>query len=183
MTTINSLCLYYISFAPLWIAVLFIDIKNIVENESNLYTEIISIISIITTFFISVIVVCTLIKDKRKSGIEKYSIIDVKMPKDLTIEYFLAYILPLFAFDFTKWDQVVIFLIFYTSLAILCVKHRYFSANIILEIFKYNFYECSLKNIDGIIIEKYVISKRNLKNETTVYLKNINNEYMIETKT
>jgi hypothetical protein len=183
MTNINSLCLYFISFVPLWLAILFIDIKNIVEQDPNLYTEKISIISIIIVLIFSIIVMLRLIKDKRKSGTEKYTIINAKMSKNLTSEYFLAYVLPLFAFDFTKWDQVIIFLIFYISLAILCVKHRYFSANIILEIFKYNFYECSIKNADGRIIEKCVISKKNLKDESIIFLKPINNEYMIEPKT
>ncbi len=182
MTNVNSVCLYFISFVPLWLAILFIDIKNIIEQDPNLYTEKISIISITIVLIFSIIIMLRLIGDRRKSGTEKYTIINAKISKDLTIEYFLAYVLPLFAFDFTKWDQVVIFLIFYISLAILCVKHRYFSANIILELFKYNFYECSIKNADGKIIKKCVISKKNLKEEGIIFLKPINNEYMIEPK-
>ena len=66
MTNINSLCLYFISFVPLWLAILFIDIKNIVEQDPNLYTEKISIISIIIVLIFSIIVMLRLIKDKRK---------------------------------------------------------------------------------------------------------------------
>lgn len=183
MTKINSLCLYFISFVPLWVAILFIDIKNIIVQDPNLYTEKISIISITVLFFISLILVMRLIMDKKKSGSEKYTIINATKSKYITIEYFLAYVLPLFAFDFTKWDQVIIFLIFYFSLAILCIKHSYFTANIILEVLGYNFYECTIKNTDGKTIEKYVISKKNLKNENSIFLKYINNEYMIEPKT
>lgn len=182
MTNINSICLYFISFTPLWFAILFIDIKNIVDQDQNLCTEIISIISIILLFIISLTVVHNLIVDKRKSGSEKYTIIIVKESKDITIEYFIAYVLPLFAFDFTRWDQVIIFLIFYISLGSLCIKHSYFTANIILEGLGYSFYECSIKNSDGIVIEKYVISKKNLKQENNIFLKSINNEYMIEPK-
>ena len=182
MTNINSLCLYYISFAPLWFAILFIDIKNVIVKDPNLYTEKISIISIIILSIISLVVVRSLIIDKKMSCSEKYKIIDAKKSKDITIEYFLAYVLPLFAFDFTKWDQVIIFLIFYMCLGLLCIKHKYFTTNIILEILKYNFYECSLQNVDGVIIKKYIISKRNLKQENSIFLKSINNEYMIEPK-
>ena len=57
MTKINSLCLYFISFVPLWVAILFIDIKNIIVQDPNLYTEKISIISITVLFFISLILV------------------------------------------------------------------------------------------------------------------------------
>ena len=81
MTNINSLCLYFISFVPLWLAILFIDIKNIVEQDPNLYTEKISIISIIIVLIFSIIVMLRLIKDKRKSGTEKYTIINAKMSK------------------------------------------------------------------------------------------------------
>ena len=132
MTSINSWCLYYVSFVPLWLAILFIDIKNIVDKKQNLYTEKISIIAIVVLFIISLIIVRRLIIDKRRSGAEKYIIIEAKKSKDITIEYFLAYVLPLFAFDFTQWDQLIIFLIFYLSLGFLCVKHSYFTANIIL---------------------------------------------------
>lgn len=156
--------------------------KNIIDQDLHLRTEIISIISIILLFIISLIIVHNLIVDKRKSGSEKYIIINAKNTKDITIEYFLAYVLPLFAFDFTKWDQVIVFLIFYISLGLLCIKHSYFTANIILELLNYNIYECSIKNSDGIIIEKYVISKKNLKHENSILLKSINNEYMIEPK-
>ena len=99
MTSINSWCLYYVSFVPLWLAILFIDIKNIVDKKQNLYTEKISIIAIVVLFIISLIIVRRLIIDKRRSGAEKYIIIEAKKSKDITIEYFLAYVLPLFAFD------------------------------------------------------------------------------------
>lgn len=182
MTSINSWCLYYVSFAPLWLAILFIDIKNILDKEFNLYTEKISIIVIVILFIVSLIIVRNLIMDKRRSGAEKYIIIKAKKSKDITIEYFLAYVLPLFAFEFTQWDQLIIFLIFYISLGFLCVRHSYFTANIILEILKYSFYECSLENPDSKVIKKYVISKNNLEIEDCILLKSINNEYMIEVK-
>lgn len=43
MSKIFSMCLYFISFAPLWLSVIFIDVKSIIENDQNLATEIISI--------------------------------------------------------------------------------------------------------------------------------------------
>ena len=49
-----------------------------------------------------------------------------------------------------------------------------------LEILKYDFYECTLKNVDGEIIEMNVISKRKIDKESTLYLKSINNEYMVD---
>lgn len=182
MTKINAVCLYYISFAPLWLAIIFMDVKNIVQQENNLYTEKIMIMGIIILFIISSIIAHNLMTDKRKSNSEKYTIVNARKSKNITIEFFLAYILPLFAFDFTKWDQVFIFFIFFVSLGFLCIKHNYFTANIVLELLKYDFYECTLKNTDGEEIEKYIISKKNLLYEDNIYLKSINNEYMIEPK-
>ena len=42
---------------------------------------------------------------------EKYvlTINDAKESKTITAEFLLSYILPLFAFDFTQWDEVVKF--------------------------------------------------------------------------
>lgn len=182
MTKISSMCLYYISFTPLWFAILFIDIKNIINQDANLGTEILSVLLIVIVFIISFFIIKSFINDKRKSGIEKFEIQEIEVPKDIAIEYFLAYVLPLFAFDFTLWNQTIIFLIFYISLGFLCIKHNYFTANIVLEVLKYNFYKCALKNIDGVSIEKYVISKSKLIKGNEIYLRSINNEYMIEIK-
>ena len=43
MSYFQSICLLFTSFSPLWVAVLFIDIKSIVENRSFIITEYISI--------------------------------------------------------------------------------------------------------------------------------------------
>lgn len=68
-------------------------------------------------------------------------------------EYLLSYILPLFAFDFTVWNGVVLFLIFFTILGFLCIKHNYFSVNIILEMAEFRFYNC-IDNVFDMDYEK-----------------------------
>ena len=80
--------------------------------------------------------------------------------------YLISYILPLFAFDFTLWDEVVEFMIFFIVLGFLCIYHNNFSVNIILELLQYRFYECSLLNADNIEVEKVIISK-DYKNAST----------------
>lgn len=100
----------------------------------------------------------------------------------MTAEYLLSYILPLFAFDFTVWNGVVLFLIFFTTLGFLCIKHNYFSVNIILEIAEFRFYNCILKNEDGIESEQIIISRRRLTGciGEELYLKALNNEYKLD---
>ena len=56
----------------------------------------------------------------------EYTIVDAKENKSIITDYMLSYILPLFVFDFTQWDGVVMFLIFFITLGFLCIKHNNF---------------------------------------------------------
>lgn len=49
MSKLVASCLYFTSFLPLWVSILFIDIKSHLENTENLWTERISI-AIYTSF-------------------------------------------------------------------------------------------------------------------------------------
>ena len=113
MSKIFSLSLYYTSFAPLWISILFIDIKGCIENSSNRWTEFISIGCILILSLIALIVLMIALCTNGKEGTTPHKIISSTEEKTITAEYLLSYILPLFAFDFTQWSQVVLFLIFF----------------------------------------------------------------------
>lgn len=177
-----SLSLFFISFTPLWISVLFIDMKSIFENQTNLWTEKISIVCIIIFVFLSL---CILRKELRavgREGTRHFTVIKVKEEKTIATDYLLSYILPLFAFNFTVWDEMVLFLVFFLTVGFLCIKHNHFSVNVILEILRYKFYVCTLKNDDGIEIEYAIISRRNLTGHVNecIYLKSLNDEYKLD---
>ena len=106
----------------------------------------------------------------------------VKEEKTITAEYLLSYILPLFAFDFTLWSDVILFLIFFFSHGFLCIKHNHFSVNIVLELMGFGFYICVFKNEDGIEMEQLIISRRRLMGciGEAIYLKPLNNEYRLD---
>lgn len=182
MSKIFSLCLYHTSFAPLWISILFIDIKSCIENPSNRWTEYISIGCILISFLIAVIVLMLALCINVKEGTTPHKVISATEEKTITAEYLLSYILPLFAFDFTQWSQVVLLLIFYLTLAFLCIRHNYFSVNIILEIAKFRFYTCIVENEDGHRLEQRILSRRCLNGCTgdILYLKSLNNEYKLD---
>lgn len=182
MSLISSMSLFFLSFAPLWLSVLFIDIKSIIENETPLYTEWISIATIIAFTAVALLALQKSLSIRKRSGIQKYRIVSVEEEKTITAEYLLSYILPLFAFDFTQWSQVVLFLIYFLTLAFLCIKHNHFSVNIVLEFLKYRFYQCELENEDGIAITKCVISREKLNNHVTHILsvRPLNNEYLLD---
>ena len=126
MSVIFSASLFFMSFVPLWISILFIDVKSIVTG-GEIRTEVISIIIIVTHAFISGCILWNELRPKQRSGEKVYRLVSCSEEKSISAEYLLSYILPLFAFDFTQWDQVVLFLIFYVTLAFLCIRHNYFS--------------------------------------------------------
>lgn len=179
MSILSSLSMFYLSFAPLWLSIIFIDVKSIIDGDSNIITEKYSILAILIVAIISLLIMMLSFDKKSRDGVQSYSIESVEEEKTITTEYLLSYILPLFAFDFTHWDQVVLFLVFFLILAFLCIRHNHFSVNVLLEIMNYRFYKCTLKNEDGIIISKTVVSKERLINHKTeqISIRAINNEY------
>lgn len=184
MSLILSFCMYYLSFTPLWITVLFIDIKSLVEGGDYKKTEITSIVLITIFMVITIIYVLLYLRESSDGFFEKYEIVNAHESKMITAEFLLSYILPLFAFDFCIWDQVIEFLIFFTVLGFLCIRHSYFSVNIILEVMRFKIYECTLKNKDGMCIEKTVISKNSLhlKKGYLMSFKMMNNDVLIDIK-
>lgn len=155
MSMFVSFSMYFLSFVPLWISVLFIDIKSLLEGGGDKWTEIISILGILLGVLISLVI---LFVKFFSADDEKYvlTIQKAKESKTITAEFLLSYILPLFAFDFTQWDEVVKFLIFFLIFGYLCIRHNIFSVNIVLELMHYRMYECRLMNTDGKEIKRTV---------------------------
>lgn len=171
--------LYYTSFSPLWLSILFINIKSYLENTEYITTEKYSVITIVVLWLITSVFMFISLSSHDKEGADEVDLVNVREEKSITSEYLLSYILPLFAFDFTRWDSFILFLIFFLTLGYLCLKHNYFSVNIVLEIFKYQFYFCEVENSDKIISHTFIISRENLsiKKGEKVFLKSLNNEF------
>ena len=181
MSVFVSLGMYILSFAPLCITVLFIDIKSLVDGGGDKWTEIIGITGILLGMLISAIILFTkfFVTDDEKYTL---TIQEAKESKTITAEFLLSYILPLFAFDFTQWDEVVKFLIFFIILGYLCIRHNNFSVNIILELMCYRLYDCILMNADGQVVDRTVISKNILSTSKgkDIEVKILNNEYYLD---
>ena len=93
----------------------------------------------------------------------QYKIVSAEQEKGVTSEFLLSYILPLFAFDFTKWVSVVEFLIYFLILAFLCVRNNNVYANLLFEVKKYKFYNCEMQwvaEVEATPISMTVISKK-----------------------
>ena len=70
MSVIFSASLFFMSFVPLWISILFIDVKSIVTG-GEIRTEVISIIIIVIHAFISGCILWNELRPKQKNG-EKF---------------------------------------------------------------------------------------------------------------
>ncbi len=182
MFKLFSFSLYFVSFLPLWVSVLFIDILSIAENQTETRTEYISICCILIVLFISIVIIYHELRKHGKEGSRRQTIKAVREEKSITAEFLLSYILPLFAFDFTLWNQVVLFLVFFATLGFLCIRHNYYSVNIVLEIAGYRFFRCVMSNSDNVETEQLVMSKQRL-NEligTDIYVAALNNDYALD---
>lgn len=177
-----SFSLFYLSFLPLWVSIVFVNVKSIWQQNENLMTEYISVPCIVILFFLSLGIVFGKFRELKKEDGDNHTLLKVREEKSITAEYLLAYILPLSAFDFTKWNEMILFLLLIIPLVCLNIRHHCFSVNIVLEIVKYRFYECELENEDGVIVSKIVISNRMLRlcKGGNIKLKSINNEYKLD---
>lgn len=182
MSIVTGFSMFFLSFCPLWISVLFIDIKSICEGNPNIWTETISILLVLIAVIISLVVLMRELNPQNTKNQQEYRIVAAKEEKTITAEYLLSYILPLFAFDFTTWYEVVLFLVFFSVFAFLSIRHNHFSVNILLELMYYRFYSCELENEDGVSISKVVICQEILSAQIggMISARPINNEYFVK---
>lgn len=179
---IFQLSMYFMSFVPLWISVIFIDAKSIWYDKTiDPWTEYISIACIFILFIISFVIMRKGLMADNVQNRNQAEIIEAKDEKFLIAEFLMAYIFPLFAFNFTQWDGMVLFLIFFGIFGWQCIIHKYLCVNIVLNIMGYKVYDC-IFNDDGAEIEKKVLSKRKLRSETNhlIIYTAINNDYVID---
>ena len=72
MSTMTGFCMFFLSFCPLWISVVFIDVKSICEGNPNIWTEIISISLILTVSIISLVVLICELNPRNTSNQQEY---------------------------------------------------------------------------------------------------------------
>ena len=173
--------MYYLSFTPLWISVLFMEIMSLRQGTESKVTEIVSLVLIPVVFIVAIIEMRRGLKPTEVGSV-KYELEEVNEEKLLTAEFLATYIIPLLAFDFSTWEGMVLFGFFFFVFGWLCVKHNYFCTNIMLDVFKYHIYDCKLVDGQKIETERKIISKRDLKTclGTSIYSKSLNNDYGVD---
>lgn len=173
--------MYYLSFLPLWISIIIIDAVNLGRGTANRWTEIISILVIMLGIIACSIIAYKWLTKKGNINREKYKIEKAKEERFVTAEFLMSYVLPLFAFDFTQWDGVLLFSLFFSIFWFLVHRHKYFCTNLALEICKYRVYECELQ-IGKETISKLVASRNELDGlvGATIRTRKFNNDYHFE---
>lgn len=131
MNRLFKIAMFFTAFIPLWITVVFLDAMSIFDKANkNIGAEVIDIGCIVVGLLSSTIIIFCSMRGVRENDYAKYKILSVEQEKGITSEFLLSYILPLFAFDFTKWVNVVEFLIYFLILAFLCVRNNNVYANL-----------------------------------------------------
>jgi hypothetical protein len=186
--------MFVTSFIPLWVTIIFLDIWDIVDSfkstwdkncevSVNLRTcafdSIVQIISIIVICIVSVISIIGIEKfiHKRNNSLNDKALITAAHKESaLSVQYLLSYIVPLIAFDFGKLKDIIIFLLFFLTLAFLSIRNNNIYTNIYLEFRKYKIYTCNIERIimDNVISYEdcFVLSKDDLQqyiNEEITY--------------
>lgn len=169
MGKLFKIAMFITSFIPLWITVIFIDAMSILKSSTNIITEIVGTTLIIIVNICSIIIILKSLSSIENSEYRPYIVLEASQEKGITSEFLLAYVLPLFAFDFTRWDSTVQFLIYFSVLSFLCIRNNNVYANLIFEIKNFKFYDCELQwkpEMSTKPIKAMVISKKNLSAES-----------------
>lgn len=182
--------MFFTSFIPLWFSIVFYDIWKIValiysdikryeiigKTElfqciklvcSDMTIEVLTIIILCVYSVISIVHINSHINCEEKSVNKgKAKILSAKRANKLSAEFFLAYILPMIAFDYGSLKDIILFIIYFSVLSFLCIRNSNVYTNIFLEFKGYKMYECDVEcnvmNSKKIYKDCLVISKENL---------------------
>jgi hypothetical protein len=181
MSILFLMSMFFLSFIPLWLCVICIDMKSLIDGTDYPYTEWIGLGLITFVLFISVLVtIKTLRKLTPQNTGGGYMVVAAEKDTVSTTAYLLSNALPLLAFDFTQWFNMVQFMIIFEFLAVLCLQHYRCDSNVFLELMGYRLYKCSLhKGFDdkeGITI---LIRRKQLNVNDEVNIQKLNDELYI----
>ena len=155
--------MFITSFLPLWASIIITDIWSVIEILSNKWNyalswvenlrsniflillQSISVIIVILAVSISIIGIKKFLKQKENSSNTPIGkITRAEKTGNMPVEFLVAYILPLIAFDFSSLMGVALFLIYFSLLAFLSIRNNYIYTNILLEFKKYKMYNCDI---------------------------------------
>lgn len=168
MGTVFRTAMFITSFLPLWVTIIIKNIAATLEGKETNRTVAIAVVAVIViTIFVANCIMWGGLSAVKRRPSDKVTMKQATREKTLTTEYLLAYILPLFVFDFTSGWEVVQFLVYFLALAFLCIRNGNVYANILLELRGYRFYNCQVffHSAQG-VREVTILSRSNLDSQT-----------------
>ena len=175
--------MYYLSFAPLWCSILFVELMSLVHGSKNTTIEWGAIIIIPILFIITMLI----LNVETKPQIIGFSMVYLRKATEEKLsgaEFLATFIMPLWAFDFTRWEGMLLFVFFFVVFGKICEYHNYLCTNIMLDILKYRIYDCELEDSNHAMFQQKVISKDELRlnYDEGIFLKKVNNDYSFNCK-
>lgn len=156
--------MFVTSFIPLWFSIIVFSMWKIVENSIDVWdkkskyiynivksiekskVELSVTLGVILLVWVSISGVNSFIKDRKSTeNNPKGKIIRATKANKLSSEFLLAYILPMIAFDFGDIKDIVLFIIYFSVLAYLCIRNNNIYTNILLELKGYKMYNCDIE--------------------------------------
>jgi len=146
-------------YIPLFLILIIKDMNSafIFKNPGLSY-------SLIITCIVSGLFLYYVIKNLEADGFP-IEITSVKHKSSEIVNYTIPYMISFFAFDLTKTQDLIVFIIFFVLLCILSIRSQSIFLNPILAIVGYGLYECTYKENDivkdGVIISNEDLIKNN----------------------
>ena len=139
------IAMFITSFIPLWITVIIKNTAALIQSKtSNITIAIIVPIVLVIINLIACVVMHRRFRIIKSRNPETIILQQVTREKSLTTEFLVAYILPLFVFDFTNGWEILQFTIYFSFLAFLCIRNGNVYSNILLELQGYRYYTCQV---------------------------------------
>lgn len=177
------ICLYYLSFVPLWILVIINETFVMVAAEEKRILGLVVISLLVAFSLYFCIVLLFALNVRKKDNTRSVRLESVKEDKFSVAEFMMSFVLPFWAFDLNSIPGMICFVVFFLLLGVVCIRHRIFCCNIVLEILGYRIYECSYSPSDnaGQTINKKVLCKVNLQKpiEGNLIEKKLSNDYSL----
>ena len=162
-------CLCFLNFLPLWGIVVFTDVASLYKQGwgwQGCGAEWCTLGGIFLGLLVSVTKVEGWIRKISKDGLpngEEFRLRRIEEKKTLTVEVLLTYVLPLFAFQVTEWQELAEFLVFFAVVVWLAANHRVMSGSLYLELRNYHYYEITMSKVgEEATSHRLVLSKTRL---------------------
>lgn len=184
MSGFLNISLFFSSLFPLWFSISLYDLYHLIYCDNNQNARRLYVVTIAVILLLALVASVTIVwffKKGKKRCSRKRRVDSAVEEKVEASSFLLSYILPLAAFDFSSLVQVLQFFLYFMVLCYLQLKHKIISSNLVLEVLGFTYYKCVFLDSDDQKVERYVISRKNLKLAIgdEVQTVQLNNEYVL----